>query len=475
MNTIMRKINIAFLAVLLMFTVSCEDYLDINDDPNNPTVAPLSGLMVNATIETANNVFDVGDITSFYVQYLASPNASSSTDIQDEVAYDNTWFNLYNVMTDLSDMEIQAEEVGATEYLGVAKILKAMNLGMAIDLWGDLPYSDAFFAQTLTPTYDGAESLYQEVFTLLDDGIAALGQENSTAVIGDDDFFFEGDIEAWIKTANTLKARYLLHLSETASYDPQAVLTAIDNGFVSTEDDMQVTAYANVSQLNPWADVAIDNAALLLGGWISEQLVESMDGTTYEYVDPRMPLMFGRTNGGKFVGTPNGAGRGDAPEQGARSTLVTGTYYADRNAPLLVMTFFEQKFMEAEAALAAGNTTRAYDAYLEGITAHMTKIGVESAAINAYLANPEVSVGAGNLSIQDIFKEKYIAMYLHPETWVDARRFDYQYEDMTLPANHNPSLNGEFIKRLIYPTSETSRNGQNVPPVTLGDALFWDK
>lgn len=45
---------------------------------------------------------------------------------------------------------------------------------------------------------------------------------------------------------------------------------------------------------------------------------------------------------------------------------------------------------------------------------------------------------------------------------------------MTLPANLNPNLNGEYIRRLPYPDSETSRNGNNVPSVTLLDRIFWD-
>jgi hypothetical protein len=72
-------------------------------------------------------------------------------------------------------------------------------------------------------------------------------------------------------------------------------------------------------------------------------------------------------------------------------------------------------------------------------------------------------------------KEKYVALFLHPETWNDARRFDYAYEDMTLPDNHNPELNGEFIRRQIYPDSETSRNAVNVPQVTLLDRMWWDQ
>jgi hypothetical protein len=72
-------------------------------------------------------------------------------------------------------------------------------------------------------------------------------------------------------------------------------------------------------------------------------------------------------------------------------------------------------------------------------------------------------------------KEKWVAMFLHPETWNDARRFDYGYKDMTLPENLNPELNGNYIRRLAYPDSEVSRNGNNVPNVTLLDRIWWDQ
>jgi hypothetical protein len=81
----------------------------------------------------------------------------------------------------------------------------------------------------------------------------------------------------------------------------------------------------------------------------------------------------------------------------------------------------------------------------------------------------------GNLTLDDIFQEKYIAMFLHPESWVDVRRHDYDYVGMDLPENLNPNLGGEFIRRLAYPDSETQRNGANVPDVNLNDRIWWDQ
>lgn len=452
---------------LAFFVVSCDSYLDVNENPNNPEDAPISGLMINTSYESAYNVFRVGDITSFFVQHLASPNPGSAGDTMEPVSHSVTWFNLFNAMTDLQVLIEKAEEQGATHYQGAGQILMAFNLGMAVDIFGDLPITEGFTFETATPAYDDDAALYAMVMDLLDQGLSNLAQATSVS-IGDDDFIYQGSIPQWIAFGNTLKARFLLHTGGSAT----EILQAVDNGFQSNDDNAGVNFFEQA--VNPWYDIARDNANLLLGGWISEQFVQALDGTSYPTVDPRLPLMIGTTDDDTFVGTPNGAGRGNAPEQGARSTLVTGQYYTSVTSPILMATYSELKFIEAEAALAS-DPGRAYQAYLDGITAHMEMLGVPQVDIDAYLADPSVSMGSGSLTVNDIFKEKYVALFLHPEAWNDARRFDYQYQDMTVPDNLNPDLNGQYLRRLPYPDTEVSRNGQNVPNVTLLDRIFWDE
>lgn len=458
-------------AGILLTASACESFLDVNENPNNPEDAPISGLMTNSTYETALNVQRIGSATSNYVQYLASPNPATSSDTMDPVNFSGTWFSLYNVMTDVNEIIRKAEESGANHYLGAGQILMALNLGMTVDIFGDVPFSESFNFETVTPAYDSDEQLYQQVLSLLDQGIANLQGETAIS-IGADDFIFGGDIDKWIRFGNSLKARFLLHTKETSTYNANEVLAAVSAGFQSNDDDAAVTFFEQ--RFNPWAQVAINNSNLLLGGWISEQFVQALDGTSYPTVDPRLPLMIGTTDGGEFIGTVNGAGRGDAPEQGARSTLIPGQFYTSTTSPLLIATYAELKFIEAEAALAS-DPARAYAAYLAGIEAHMDMLGVSEEDKAAYLADESVSVGAGSLTMDEIMKEKWVAMFLHPETWNDARRFDYAYKDMTLPENLNPELNGNYIRRLAYPDSEVSRNGNNVPNVTLLDRIWWDQ
>lgn len=467
----MKAIYTILCLMLFLVLSSCENFLDVNENPNNPQDAPISGLMTNATYETSLNVYAIGSITSNYVQYLASPNPASASDVMEASNYSGLWFDLYNVMTDLTDLMQKAEEEDAGHYLGAGQILMALNLGMTVDAFGDVPYTEGFDFSSVTPTYDDDEALYSEVFSLIDQGIQNLSGTTSIS-LGDDDFIFNGDVSSWIKFGNMLKARFMLHTKGTTTYDPQAILTALASGMTSNDDDATVIFFEQ--RFNPWAQVAINNESLLLGGWISTQFIETMDGTSYDVVDPRMSLMIGATDDGEYIGVTNGAGRGNAPEQGARSTLIPDQFYTYEDSPLLIATYAEQKFIEAEVAL-EGDPERAYTAYLEGIEAHMDMLEVNEEDKMAYLNSPEVSMGASALSLADIMKEKWVALFLHPETWNDARRFDYGYKDMTLPENLNGNLNGQYIRRLAYPDNEVSRNGSNVPDVTLLDRIWWDE
>lgn len=479
------------LAITGVFT-GCEDYLDINTDPNNPTDVPVKGLMSVNSMRTATNTANMGYYTSYFVQYLAGPNAGGNTDTHQPIDPNGTWVGIYNVLSNLSDMEVKAEEQGAPNYVGAAKIMKAINLALLVDSWNNVPYSDAFFVQTINPTYDDGQALYTEVFTLLTEGIAKLQETTTSLTMGTDDFIFQGNLSRWIKTGYALQARYLNHLSKTSAYNPDAILTAIGNGLASNADNAKVAYFDVGGARNPWGVVSMNQAGLTLDGWISKQIVEAMDGTSFGVVDPRMGFMFSKNNNplhpkyGMFVGTTNGAGR-DTDVSDLRldaSTLVenmtgttTPTFYAHRLSSVLVMTYAEQKFIEAEAYLAKGAAFKpqAYAAYLAGITAHMDMLGVATADRDAYISDPVVSVGDANITIDLIMKEKYVAMFLHPEAWNDARRYNFQYTDMTVPAQLNEALNGEFSRRLQYPSSEFSTNSANVPEVDLLDRIWWDQ
>ena len=116
----MKKYSIIISSLLLIaiLTGGCKKYLDINKNPNAAAEPPIEGLLANTTNLTGFNVYYISDWTSYYVQYLASPSVSSSTDTYQQIDPSGTWGAIYNVLTDLHDMHKFAEEKGLNAYAG---------------------------------------------------------------------------------------------------------------------------------------------------------------------------------------------------------------------------------------------------------------------------------------------------------------------------------------------------------------------
>jgi hypothetical protein len=266
-------------------------------------------------------------------------------------------------------------ERGATEYQGVARVLQAMDLIQIHDLWGAAPFEQAFTGEFIRPVYDDAESIYATILSYLDEGIVLLGQSGSTIALPTDnsDLIHQGSVENWIKTAHALKARMLNRVSKTSEYDATAILEEVDASYESTDDDAAILTF---DIRNPWAGVALNNEQLVLDGWLSEQFVDAMDGTTFGVVDKRIDKIATLTKFGDYRGTPNGVGRVGSGIDDEESYISRQGYYSNDEAPLFIITYEEVLFIEAEAAFRSGDKARAYSAYLKGIRINFDRLGV---------------------------------------------------------------------------------------------------
>jgi hypothetical protein len=481
----MRIKIIPIILFAVMISGSCKKgYLDVNEvNPNQTQNPTLSGLLSSVTYQTGLNVQRAGNITSYYMQYLASPNTSSGSDIYDDVDRSSLWFfanpvvgsgneggGVYNTLRDDRVMLGKAVASNAFQHVGVAKVTEAMNMSMLIDLFGDVPYSQALDSSNFNPTYDKAEDIFNACLKLLDEAVIEFDKANPGVKLdANSDLIHNGNVTAWKKTAFALKARLLNRLSETTRYSATAVLDALSKAYTSNADDAQLTRFVARS---PWNLVAFNNTQLLLDGWMSEQFIQALNGTTYGTFDPRIKYITDTTKFGDYRGTANGKGRLGTGTNKEESYLSVNGFYSKSGAPLMLVTFAEMKFIESEASFAT-DKARSYAAYLAGIAAHMDKLGVAATEKNAYLSNANVAVGVTNFTKDHIFKEKYVAMFLHPEAWTDARRYEYKYKDFTLPTN---AVLPSFIRRAGYPSTEKDRNGENVPSVSsLTERLWWDK
>jgi len=457
----------------------CKDsYFDkLSNNPNQVAEPTLNALLATSTYKAGLNNYNVASIILPYVQYTANPAANGAGDTYQAIDFSSTWDALYFAMADANEMKKLAIAQNSSEYKGAADVLIAYNLIMVNDLWGDAPFSEAFNINNLVPKYDKQQDVYASAMALIDEAIVELAKTNSAVKLAAASDLIYGTTAAteranWLKFAYALKARLLNKVSKTTNYNPTAVLDAVSKSIAGNNEDARMQTFR---ERNFWATVALNNSQQSLGGWLSEQLIDALKGVTYPgVVDPRLPKITDKTVDGIYIGTENGAGN----RPPGANTLKNECYisqnspWSGNTSPIFLVTYAELKFIEAEAAFAI-DKTRSYNAYLAAIAANMDKFQVEAVDKAAYLAQPTVSVGVAAFTKDLIFKEKYIATYLNPEAWNDARRFDYNYKDFTLPKNNALPT---FIRRLDYTQGERSKNGANVPAdVPRTTRLWWDQ
>ncbi len=492
------------LLISLLICFGCDDYLDVNEDPNVSVLDNLApkDLLPTSIFNTSEAYYQIAVDVCQYSQQLAS-YFSPGTDTQEEIQILFGWRAIYlDALSDIKALIILAERDNSPHYLGIAKILQAANLGLATDQWGDIPFSEGLAGEAnFTPMYDSQQEIYETINSLLDEGIALLQETDTSGLtIGDDDMVYRGDLTNWIKLGYSLKTKYAIHLTEVDQQTAIAnVLDNVANAFETNEDDFQLIY--NTRNFNPWyREVVLPNNTGNLSVLLSDQLVSMMNGTTFPFttinVDPRLEL-FGSLseNETELLGAINGSEGvhqfGATPDDdniSATADLGAEDFYSSQTAPLVMMSYAELKFIEAEALFlqnggnetSVGTTQQAYNAYLDGIMANMNKLGISGADSSGYTADTSVGVGAGNLTLALIMREKNIATFLNAESFVDLRRYDFDpnvFIGLELPVNHEETLNGQWARRAQYPSTEETRNREAVEsarqPSNVG--VWWDR
>jgi hypothetical protein len=213
---IMKRINsirVWGLTALVFFASGCEkDFLDINVDPNNPAHVTLSQLLTSAEVNVVNS-FGIGNPglstpASILVHQTVQRGSVDGYNVSGEdFQIQTAWQNLYSgALQDLKVIIDDGTASGDHPYVGVAKILTAYTYSMMVDLWGDIPFSEALKGvQSQFPHYDDDAAIYPQLITMIDSGIADLESEGNAP--GSDDVIYEGVLDNWRQFAKTLKLK----------------------------------------------------------------------------------------------------------------------------------------------------------------------------------------------------------------------------------------------------------------------------
>ncbi len=254
----MKKIKyiIALSCILIVSATSCKDWLDVNTDPdlpNNKSALISNRLpwiqkyyMYSAGVTNMRTACQAG----VYYSYNGNNNAlgvtweckagSTTTSYQ-------TWF--VQSAANLNDLYSAAETEGAYHYMAAANVIHAMGFMQMLDLYGEMPYTEALGASP-SPAYDDGKTIFNGCIAKLDKAIELFGkeQEPGATIFASGDLWNNGDVSKWIKLCYGLKARYLLKLSKkTDLFNPDLILECLSKAPQSNEDNTQARCYNSAS------------------------------------------------------------------------------------------------------------------------------------------------------------------------------------------------------------------------------------
>ncbi len=239
----MKYIIKLFLVLGLIYASGCS-LLELEeklDNPNAPTAesAELDLVMNNVMLDFVRFVDEVSDETMPYVRLVAMTGGSTYENQDSPVSFDYMWSLAYSqLMPDLNLVISLADEGGFTVHAGAAKIMKAYIMFTLVDLFGDVPYSEAFQGvENPSPAADPGSQVYDAAFALLDEAINDL--KNPVGTIGND-LYYGNNADKWIKLANTLKLRYYVNTRLVNTGGGSNIAALVDAGVMEDmSDDFQ--------------------------------------------------------------------------------------------------------------------------------------------------------------------------------------------------------------------------------------------
>ena len=304
-NNIKRNKTILVLALFSTIIIGCSDYLDVDKDTDYPTVAPLNYLLTNTQVSLSqvggyNN--NMGRILSTYTHQMTSREEEDQYGVKvGNIPLNNDWDGIYLTLTDIKTLINQGTASGNMVYVGVAQMEKAYLMSVAVDLWGDVPFSEATQLTTgiVSPKFDNQKEIYSQIFELIETAKTNIASNLGNEKPGDDDLFYNGDPDQWIKFANTFKLKLYNQTRLTTDFDQVGfdALILENNFFASIADDFQFNHNNTISPSNERNSLYIESyESTQFGSYQSPWFYEILKGVNPNIhngnPDPRMNYYF---------------------------------------------------------------------------------------------------------------------------------------------------------------------------------------
>ncbi|MDJ0364779.1 SusD/RagB family nutrient-binding outer membrane lipoprotein [Hymenobacter sp. H14-R3] len=390
-----------FAAVALATAATgCKSFLDINDNPNQPTAVAPDAILAQALTITAQNYTggtpSAQNNFNSYASWAASYWGKTAvvSGFGEELTYNYSsnfyaalWSGTFDNLNDYNLIQIN----GAANYpyhAAIARIMKVYNFQLLVDEYGDIPYSQALLGiANVTPKYDKAADVYKDLLVQLDGAISDINKTKASATatftpraVSSEDIIFGGDMKKWKQFANSLKLRILLRESQTGDAALNATVktqlaalqtSSAADGFISADVVAQPTYAQAASQQNPlynrYAYTPAGSNATERSYQIPTQFILN------QYLQNRDPRISQLYTKGQRVLFPDDEVKADTLSQyvgsvpgesnppnvvlpligsrflGANAEGVTGGFFKGVSSPTALMLLSEHLFSKAEA------------------------------------------------------------------------------------------------------------------------------
>ncbi|HSH64485.1 MAG TPA: SusD/RagB family nutrient-binding outer membrane lipoprotein [Bacteroidia bacterium] len=516
------KRNIKYIGLLLsvgfLTITSCKkDFFDINESPNSPKTLKVSEVLPTAELavgQAIGNDLKIGG--GIWAQYWAQNFNASQYKAYDQYNVTNSsqraaWLLLYSdALTDLNYIIEHATSEGKANYVAIATILKAYNFHILTDAYGDIPFSEAGKGAegNFSPKYDSQKDVYDGIIAMLKDGISKIDL-TSDVHPHDDDLIYGGDMNMWLKFANTTLLRVYTRLTNVDQGKAQAGIAEIVNNatsfpFIDSDftpggsETAKINYTSTGGNTNPLyaSFVALNSTRNLVASatGINQFIGYTADG------DLRVTALYTPAGSG-YLGIPNGylgidntGGFPKPPATVSYPSAITGAIPdpAAATAPVIFLSDYETYFLLAEATERGWINlgASAEELYNWGIQLSYISLGLPAdetdpaSDYSIYINDPNVKYALQGDKYEAIYFQKWFAMCgtQNFEAWTEGRRTGYIESNMgvgvpnssfftrSLNAGSNP-----LPARMLYPDVEVTRNKNFPGQQQLGTKLWWAK
>lgn len=523
------KSIIAVFIACCLGTVSCNKFGDVNTDPTRSSDLDPALQLTNVQLRYSGDLETNEKVhlclTMPLVQQVGGiwANRWGQMYIYNRLYLSSLWdYSFRNGVTDMvSAVERTKDNPQQTNLNAICRIMKVYEFARLTDLYGDIPYTEggkAYIAGITHPKFDRQEDIYANFFVELK---AAAEQLDPAKDQVRGDLFYNGNVAAWKKFANSLRLRYAMRLVKVNPEKArQEATAAYEAGLFTSNADICLLNHEDIQ--NTYADMRGNG---LSAAFTQSEVLPRVNNTFIEQLrstnDPRMAHLFryyidiiNRPFDRIDITDPV---RAQIGYNGVKPTdyvwdewlnpiqiqLSNGTtieavnndqkvqlanFMIRNNAPFLHMTYAEVSFLLAEAAVRwnvnlGGN---AATHYANGVRASMKHLSlypsgptIEDQQINSFIQGNGLIPGR---EIELINKQMWITLLMNgTEAFANWRRSGFP---VLTPSITGESTTNKIPRRLEYPINETEQNRANVMPAiealgaggdTWTNRVWWDK